>query len=187
MLGPTVVAVAEMAPAPPGLDWQQTQLQLNHRRLTVTAPVTETLSRTLRCRVGLTSVRETCGVGVCGTCTVLLDGSAASSCLALTAQLAGVAVTTAEGLLGPDGEPGPVQRAFIRRGAYQCGFCIPAMTLAVHAALYVRRHRDREAVVDELSGNLCRCGSYPQIREVLMELLADRGGEAADGATTGGR
>ena len=166
--------------------WHTTRLRLNGAPHLVRAPVDETLVRTLRQRLGVTSVRETCGLGVCGTCTVLFDGRAASSCLALTAQLQDVEVTTCEGLRGPDGEPGPVQRAFIERGAFQCGFCIPAMTVAVHAAIHDRGCRGVDEVARQLSGNLCRCGSYPQVLEAVGDVLAaggapsDRGGAGVE-------
>ena len=144
---------------------------LNGRELVVPVRPDETLLETLRDRAGITSVRGTCGIGVCGTCTVLLDRKPVSSCLTLTAQVADREVTTADGLGTPD-RLSAVQRAFIDRGAYQCSFCIPAMTLAVQAALEdPEAGRDVASVREFLAGNLCRCGSYPQILQAVADLV----------------
>lgn len=138
-------------------------------------PPFETLLETLRNRVGVTSVRGTCGIGLCGTCTVLLDGKPVSSCLTLTAQIRDREVTTAEGLRTGAGRLGPVQRAFIDRGAYQCSFCIPAMTLGVQGALNDPEvGATVEDVREYLGGNLCRCGTYPQILRAVTDMLAER-------------
>lgn len=133
----------------------------------------ETLLETLREQVGLTSVRGSCGVGMCGTCTVLLNGRAVSSCLTLSALAADRPITTSAGLTGDDGALSRVQQAFVDRGAYQCSFCIPAMVLTVHAALADDPDIDLEGVREELAGNLCRCGTYPQVLEAVLDLLAD--------------
>lgn len=154
-----------------GIGWTVTPLRLNGQNVELRAPIDETLAQSLRWRLGLTSVRETCGLGICGTCTVLVDGKAVGSCLVLTVQLRGATVTTAEGLVDRNGGLGAVQRAFLEYGAFQCGFCIPAMTLAVQAALTDRGCRTVPQVASELSGNLCRCGSYPQILGAIGALL----------------
>ena len=148
-------------------------LHVNGQPQTVRVPVDEPLLRTLRREFGLTSVRGTCGIGVCGTCTVLVDGRVASSCIMLTAQAADRRLTTSEGLRTADGDLAPVQEAFVRAGAYQCSFCIPAMALTVHAALQGATGRDTEQIREYLSGNLCRCGTYPQILEAVAELVTD--------------
>lgn len=150
-------------------------LVVNDREHVLRVPAYEPLLTTLRESVGLTSVRGTCGIGVCGTCTVLVDGRVASSCIMLTAQAQGSRITTAEGLRGPDGALSRVQAAFVRRGAYQCSFCIPAATLTVHAALDdpdVRK--DRNSMREYLAGNLCRCGSYPEILAAVTDLVDGR-------------
>lgn len=147
-------------------------LSVNGEDRTVAVDPGETLLETLRERLGLTSPRGTCGIGVCGTCTVLVDGKVASSCIMLTAQARERAVTTSEGLRGPSGELSAVQEAFVRRGAYQCSFCIPAMVLAVHAAVADEEvGRDRNSVREYLAGNLCRCGTYPEILEAVADLV----------------
>ncbi len=153
-------------------------LAVNDAEYAIRVPAHETLLTALRESLGLTSVRGTCGIGVCGTCTVLVDGRAVSSCIMLAAQAQGSQITTAEGLRGPAGESSPVQAAFVRHGAYQCSFCIPAATLTVHAALRdpdVRK--DRETMREYLAGNLCRCGSYPEILAAVSDLIADGAGK----------
>lgn len=132
----------------------------------------ETLLHTLRDRLGYTAPRGTCQIGVCGTCTVLVDGKTTSSCIMLAAQARGRDVTTPEGLQGLDGELSEVQEAFVRRGAYQCSFCIPAMALSVQAALADETCENTlDGIREYLAGNLCRCGTYPQILEAISDVL----------------
>lgn len=147
-------------------------LRLNGRQRDVQVRPDEPLLETLRDSCGQTSVRGTCGIGVCGTCTVLVDGRVASSCIMLARQVADRQITTAEGLLGADGALSDVQQAFVRNGAYQCSFCIPAMTLAVHAALQDPDvASERSSVREYLAGNLCRCGTYPEILQAVSDLV----------------
>lgn len=149
-------------------------LSVNGQERRVAVEPAETLLETLRERMGFTSPRGTCGIGVCGTCTVLVDDKVTSSCIMLTAQARERSVTTSEGLRGPTGALSEVQEAFVRRGAYQCSFCIPAMALTVHAAIADgEAGRDRESVREYLAGNLCRCGTYPEILEAVADLVAD--------------
>lgn len=130
----------------------------------------EVLIETLR-GLGCGSVRGTCGIGVCGTCTVLVDGEAVSSCLLLTDQVVGREVRTSEGLIAEDGALDPVQDAFVRHQAYQCSFCIPGMVMTVRALLDRGEQVTVEEAREELGGNLCRCGSYPWILEAVRELV----------------
>jgi aerobic-type carbon monoxide dehydrogenase small subunit (CoxS/CutS family) len=132
----------------------------------------ETLLETLRNRLGYTAPRGTCQIGVCGTCTVLVEGKATSSCIMLAAQARGREVTTPEGLLGIDGQLSDVQEAFVRKGAYQCSFCIPAMVLSVHAALADETVENTvESIREYLAGNLCRCGTYPEVLEAVSDVV----------------
>ena len=108
-------------------------------------------------REGLRSVRETCAIGVCGACTVLLDGEPVSGCLTLVASVAGREITTVEGL----DEADPVLRAFNEARAFQCGWCTPGFVLTVKAL------RPGEDVRAALGGNLCRCGCYVKIEEAV--------------------
>lgn len=132
----------------------------------------ETLLETLRERFGLTSVRSACGIGMCGTCTVHVDGRAVSSCLTLTQQVDGKVVRTSEGLV-VDGALDPVQQAFVASEAYQCSFCIPGAVMAVRALLDAEPDATVERARDELAGNLCRCGTYPWIVDALAHLFRE--------------
>jgi aerobic-type carbon monoxide dehydrogenase small subunit (CoxS/CutS family) len=116
------------------------------------------LVETLR-DLGRLSVRQTCGIGVCGACTVLLDEEPVSACIMLAAQAEGRALTTAEGL--PDEDP--VLQAFTASHAFQCGWCTPGMVLTVKALLADDPTADRETAAEAIGGNLCRCGCYSRI------------------------
>lgn len=126
----------------------------------------EVLLDTLRDRLGLRSVRYCCGIGVCGTCTVLLDGRPVSSCLLLTALVGERAVRTAESL-DPGGQ---VPAAFVDCGAFQCSYCLPGMLLTAEAALAENPAIGAAELRDVLAGNLCRCGSYPQVMDAVARL-----------------
>lgn len=149
-----------------------TRFELNGSPVTVTVRNDEPLLETLREACGLTSVRGSCGIGMCGTCTVLLDGRVVSACILLTRQVAGRSVVTSEGLVSDAGELDAVQSAFVRAGAYQCSFCIPAMALTVRAYLDEQPDPDVEGAREYLGGNLCRCGTYPEILDAVTELVA---------------
>ncbi|MEU8248073.1 (2Fe-2S)-binding protein [Nonomuraea sp. NPDC048916] len=129
----------------------------------------EALVWTLRERLGLQSVRTTCGIGVCGSCTVIVDGKPVSGCLMLTVMADGCTVVTAEGLDATEAGAA-VQKAFTDHHAFQCSFCIPAMTLAAHALLEEYPEADDDTTREYLSGNLCRCGTYPRILDAVGSL-----------------
>jgi len=132
------------------------ELLLNGRRTTLDVRSDEMLLEALRAH-GLRSVRETCAIGVCGACTVLLDGEPVSGCLTLAATVAGRELITVEGLDAAD----PVLRAFNWAHAFQCGWCTPGFILTVKAM------RPGEDVREALGGNLCRCGCYVKIEEAV--------------------
>ncbi len=115
-------------------------------------------------RLGFTSVREGCGVGACGACTVLVDGYSVSSCLTLASRCAGAAIQTSEGL----GNDNPVIRAFVDAGAVQCGYCIPGFVMMTTELLSGNPHPDEQAIADHLEGNICRCGTYPEIVKAVL-------------------
>lgn len=134
------------------------------------------LLEVLREQLGIYSVREGCGVGVCGSCTILLDGAPVSSCLVLAARLDGRAVTTVEGF-GTERQLHAVQEAFLEAGGLQCGYCTPGFVLSVAALLAEAPDAMPDAVRDYLAGNLCRCCAYPDILravEVAQERLRSR-------------
>ena len=120
----------------------------------------------LREDFGLTGTKEGCGSGECGACTILVDDKNRLSCLMLAAQLEGRTITTIEGLAG-ESRPHPIQEAFAKHGAVQCGYCTPGMVLAASALL--RRNPDptREQIREALSGNLCRCTGYQKIVDAV--------------------
>lgn len=146
-------------------------LHVNGRVHDIDVPDDEALVTTLR-RLGLRSVRASCGIGMCGTCTVQVGGMVASSCLLLTRQIVDREVVTSEGLVA-DGEPSAVQRAFLEHRAYQCSFCIPGMVLTVDACLRDRPDAGVAEVREYLAGNLCRCGTYPNILDAVRALVAE--------------
>jgi aerobic-type carbon monoxide dehydrogenase small subunit (CoxS/CutS family) len=152
------------------------ELIVNERPITVTVRAADTLLHTLREELGLKSVRGTCAIGICGVCTVLVNGLPVSSCNALTVMHSGAGITTSEGLADGD-ELDEVQRAFIDQGAYQCSYCIPAMVLTVRSLLDQRADLDAGSIREQLAGNLCRCGTYPQIMAAVEALIAERATE----------
>jgi aerobic-type carbon monoxide dehydrogenase small subunit (CoxS/CutS family) len=142
-------------------------LTVNGREVSRTAGAHLTLLRWLRELAGVTDPKYGCGEGICGACTVLVDGQPTSSCVVLAAQVDGAAITTAAGLLEADGSLGPLQRAFHEKHAAQCGFCTPGMLMAAAAALAAGRRLSRREIREELHGNLCRCTGYGPIVEAI--------------------
>lgn len=128
-------------------------------------------------RHGLFGARESCGEGVCGCCTVLVDSKPVTGCLYLAVLLDGKTVVTVEHL-NPDGGLTVVQRAFIEAGAFQCGFCTPGFVLMAHELLRHNPDPTDEEIGQSLSGNLCRCGAYPEITKAVK--LAARWQKEAD-------
>jgi aerobic-type carbon monoxide dehydrogenase small subunit (CoxS/CutS family) len=138
------------------------KLRVNGAAVDVDARNDEMLLAVLR-RAGFSSVRETCGIGVCGACTVLVDGAAISGCLMLARAAEGRAIETAEGLADDDA----VVRAFADAHAFQCGFCTPAMVLTAKRLLEETPSPSENEIRVAMSGNLCRCGSYLKIVDAI--------------------
>jgi len=136
--------------------------------------------------LGLGEVRYGCGEGVCGTCTILLDGEPVSACLTLAVQAEGHDVTTLSALLGEDDSLHPLQQAFLRLGGSQCGFCTPGVILTAHSLIRRERAPSREQIRYELVGNLCRCTGYTKILDSIEAYIAGLGAEHADPAGTAG-
>ncbi len=126
------------------------------------------LLRVLREELELTGAKEGCGAGECGACTVLVNGRAVNACLYPAVEADGAEVTTVEGLAGPGGELHPIQRAFVEKGAVQCGFCTPGMVLSAKALLDRVPLPSEEEIRTALAGNLCRCTGYAQIIEAVQ-------------------
>lgn len=149
-------------------------LTVNGTSVTRTAGAHLSLLRWLRDVADVTDPKYGCGEGVCGACTVLVDGEPTSSCIVLAAQVDGADVTTAAGLTQADGSLGPLQRSFHRHHAAQCGFCTPGMLLCAHAMLRdADRSLTRHEIREGLHGNLCRCTGYTDIVDAIEDAQAE--------------
>jgi carbon-monoxide dehydrogenase small subunit len=150
------------------------ELTVNGIANQLTVDDAELIGDTLRDRLGLKSVRYGCMEGVCGSCTILVDGAPARGCLLLTAQLDGATLVTVEGL-EKNGELSPLQQAVVDHGAFQCGFCISGFLITATAYLEQHRSPSRDEIAEALAGNLCRCTGYVKIIDAV---------EAAAGASS---
>ncbi len=126
----------------------------------------ETLVNVLRDRLGLVGTNKDCEMGICGACTVLLEGRPVSSCLLLAVQADGSAITTVEGV-ERDGKLHRIQEAFLRHGAVQCGYCTPGFIMTAAALLEENPQPGRAEITDALRGNLCRCTGYTKIIDAI--------------------
>jgi aerobic carbon-monoxide dehydrogenase small subunit len=149
------------------------ELDINRERHTVDVEPRLSLLDCLRDKLLLTGAHAGCEHGVCGACTVLIDGVAVRSCLMFAVQADGYAITTVEGLSPGPGELSPLQDAFCETHGMQCGYCTPAMILAAHALLAKNPQPTRDEIVEAISGNICRCTGYAQIVEAIA-LAAER-------------
>ncbi len=129
----------------------------------------ELLLNVLREQLGLTGAKYGCGIGECGSCTVLLDGEPVLSCLTLAVAVDGSEVLTIEGLSGRDGTLHPLQESFLNHGAVQCGFCTPGMILMAKSLLDRNPHPSEEEIREYIRGNLCRCTGYTQIVQAIQD------------------
>jgi aerobic-type carbon monoxide dehydrogenase small subunit (CoxS/CutS family) len=159
-------------------------LTVNGRTERVTARAHHTILQVLRDELNLYGVREGCGVGMCGACTVLLDGKPVSGCLLLAPMAVGREITTIEGLETPDGELHVVQQSFVDHTGFQCSYCTPGFILATKALLEEKPDVTEDEARTYLAGNLCRCGSYVKIMDSVLD-ARDRLA-AGTGATTSG-
>ena len=151
----------------------RTELLVNGTAHAVDVEPRTTLLDCLRDHLGLTGAHAGCEHGVCGACTVLIDGAAVRSCLMFTVQADGYVITTIEGLSPGAGELSVLQDAFCETHGLQCGYCTPAMILAAHALLAGNPEPSRDEIVEAISGNICRCTGYAQIVEAIA-LAAER-------------
>lgn len=155
-------------------------LQINGQARTLRCEPRTTLLSALRDRLepALTGAKQVCDIGSCGACTVIIDGKPAYSCLTLAVQCRGKEVTTVEGLGSPEAMS-DVQEAFCAKDGMMCGFCTPGFVVATHAALDRNPEADLEELKYELSGNICRCGTYPHVFDAARAAQAARhdGGE----------
>ncbi len=149
------------------------QLNINGKPYEVESNPGESLLTVLRDRLNLTGTKDGCGEGVCGACTILLDGHPVSSCLLLTSYAEDKEITTIEGL-GSDGKLHPLQKAFLDNGAFQCGYCTPGMILMAKALLDQSPHPSTEEIRDFMAGNICRCTSYVEIVQAVRQASRTR-------------
>lgn len=153
----------------------QINFNLNGEDVSAWALPNKRLVDFLREDMGCLSVKEGCGEGECGACTVIVNGQAVTSCLMLAGQVDGDEVITLEGL-GRDGQLDMIQQAFIDAGAVQCGFCTPGMIMTAKALLMKNPHPTRDEIRHLMSGNLCRCTGYAKIVDAV-DLAAKKGAE----------
>lgn len=144
------------------------RLRVNGQEHKVRTRSHHTLLEVLRDDLKLVGTREGCGIGMCGACTVQVDGAPVSSCLLLAALCEGKELRTVEGLQGPDGRLDPVQESFVEHTAFQCSYCTPGFLLAAQALLAETSDPSPEEVKEYLAGNLCRCGSYVKILDAVL-------------------
>lgn len=148
---------------------KQIELKVNGVRREILVSPNELLLNVLRDRLGLTGTKYGCGIGECGSCTVLVDGEPLLSCLTLAIGLDGSEIVTIEGISRPDGQLHPIQESFLEHGAVQCGFCTPGMIVMAKNLLDEKPSPTEQEIRDHIRGNLCRCTGYTQIVEAIKE------------------
>ncbi len=139
---------------------------INGKAFELAVSPNQTLADLLRYELGLTGTKKGCEIGECGSCTVILDGRPVNSCLVLAVRADGSSITTIEGIETDSGMH-PIQKAFVEKGAIQCGFCSPGMILSAKALLDKIPSPDEEQIRTAISGNLCRCTGYQKIVEAI--------------------
>ncbi|MDP2953079.1 MAG: 2Fe-2S iron-sulfur cluster-binding protein, partial [Chloroflexota bacterium] len=169
------------------MDNRHVTLDVNGRPVSTEAPASLTLLRFLRDELRLTSAKDGCSQGHCGTCMVLIDGKPTLSCLVKVASLSGQRVETIEGI-SANGRLHPVQQTLIDYGAVQCGFCIPGMVISAKALLDKKLHPSTDEVKRALRLHLCRCGGYPKIIQAVQaagRIMAGEDGGGSKALVTG--
>ena len=149
---------------------------LNGSLVEVLVKPSDTLLDVLRENLGVIGPKRGCDSGDCGTCTVLINGESIRSCLTIALTVAGKEVVTIEGV-AKNGELDPLQKAFHEHGASQCGFCTSGMIISAKALLEKTPNPSRDEIVEYMSGNLCRCGTYVEVIEAIQSVASDKGKE----------
>lgn len=151
-------------------------LTVNGTRRTLAVESRTTLVEALRDVLGLTGTKIGCNLGQCGACTVLMNGDRVNACLILAVSAEGAEISTVEGLAGPDGSLHPMQAAFAEHDAFQCGYCTPGQILSAIACIEEGHAGTAEEIREYMSGNLCRCGAYPNIVAAIEAVRDGREG-----------
>ena len=147
---------------------------VNGEEYALNVPARRTLVDMLRYDIGLTGTKEACSVGVCGACTVLIDGRMAASCITMALQASGADITTIEGV-AEDERLHPLQQSFIENGGFQCGICTPGQILAAKSLLDFNPSPGEDEIKEWMAGNLCRCTGYYQIIESITKAIGASG------------
>lgn len=142
---------------------------VNDKAYSIDAEPDMRLIDVLRYKLGLTGVKEGCGEGECGACTIIMDGEAVNSCLVMAVQARGKKIITIEGL-EKNGELDPLQKAFIENGAVQCGYCTPGMIMSAKALLLKNPNPTEEEIREAIAGNICRCTGYNNIVKAIKSV-----------------
>ncbi len=142
--------------------------EINNEKISLDVRPYETLLESLRERLSLTGAKEACGMGSCGACTVVMNGVPVRSCLVLTAEADGTAITSIEGLK-QNGKLHPLQQAFMEKGAVQCGFCTSGMIMTAKALLDRNKKPTKKEIIKTISSNICRCTGYKKIIEAVED------------------
>ena len=151
------------------------RVAVNGRTREVAVTPERVLLDVLREDLGLTGTKEGCSIGVCGSCSVLVDGALVSACLVPAVKVDGRTVTTIEGIAGPDGTLSALQEAFIRHGGFQCGICTPGQVVAATALLAANSTPSEDEVREWMTGNLCRCTGYYGIVQAILAAAGSDG------------
>jgi aerobic carbon-monoxide dehydrogenase small subunit len=146
--------------------------EVNGQAHEVTVQAHHLLIDLLRERLGLSGTKEACSIGVCGACSVLVDGRVVSACIMPAVMVDGARIQTVEGLAAPDGTLSPLQDAFIKHGGFQCGICTPGQLIAATALLAEQPHPTTDQIKEWMTGNLCRCTGYYKIIESIEAAAA---------------
>jgi xanthine dehydrogenase YagT iron-sulfur-binding subunit len=162
-LGGTAAGAQQVGPTLAANGQMKIMLTINGKQRSVTVEPRTTLVEALRDNLGMTGTKIGCNQGQCGACTVLLDGRRINSCLTLAVTADGADVVTVEGLADPLGNLHPMQQAFAENDAFQCGYCTPGQILSAIACIDEGHAKDAAEIREYMSGNLCRCGAYPNI------------------------
>lgn len=164
------VGAAHAQENPPSAEARTISMTINGKARHLSVEPRTTLVEALRDTLGLTGTKIGCNQGQCGACTVLLDGTRVNSCLTLAVMAEGAEIVTVEGLADPNGALHPMQVAFAENDAFQCGYCTPGQIMSAIACIDEGHAGDEAEIREYMSGNLCRCGAYPNIVAAVVQV-----------------